>query len=936
MKRFVLFLSSFLTLSSLVYAQRDRINAPVSNREMAVLGGHVPREALPQFDRGPVAASFSIPAMTMYLKPSNVQQAALQQFLADQQNPSAPNFHQWLTPEQYADRFGVSQNDVAKITAWLESQGFQVQSVARSRTFIYFSGTAQQAERAFQTDIHRFVVNGKTHFANTSNPSVPAAFADLVREIHGLHDFRLKARAVKSAAAPEYTTASGTHHIVPDDFATIYDVAPLYSAGIDGTGQSLVVVGQTDIDLTDIEAFRSKYNLPANDPQKVLVRRQQNPGISQDDLPEADLDLEWSGAVARNATITFVYSGDVFTSVTDAIDNAYAPVISMSYGLCEPSDLVDLPTFQQLAQQANSEGITWLAASGDAGAADCEDQYPAVAQTGLAIDIPGAVPEVTSMGGTEFSEQGGSYWSSTNTANSASALKYMPERAWNDTVLDGSLSAGGGGTSIFFPKPVWQTGPGVPNDNFRHVPDLAISSSADHDGYEVYTSGGFQVYGGTSMAAPTMAGILTLLNQYLVSSGAQKQAGVGNINPTLYRMAQNTPSAFHDVMLGNNIVPCLVGSPNCTTGSMGYSAGSGYDQATGLGSPDAYNFVHSWTDPSNTPVAAGSAVVPSIDQNPVFEQAPDSQGNRWAFTITLNEEAGIATTLTAFTINGQQQDLVTDFGSAAIPADGSVSTSLGIKTLAVPTTVVFGFNGKDADGRTWSQQLTVPFNAAQTPLVVGGVSNAASGEVVVAPGELVSVYGTAMGDIAQLAGTLPLPDYLAGFEAYMSNVTNPLPLYYVSPNQVNLQIPYETPLGPQTLTVGNPYVNVNFTINVTPAGPGIFMTNGHVSAPFSSAKRGQITTLFITGEGQVTPSLPTGTSPDPSTPLTRLPKPRLSYSMTVANENATIDFIGIPSGLVGVTQINYTVPADAPLGDQPVVVTVGGIASQTAKLTITQ
>jgi len=897
---------------------------------MVVLGGHVPREALPQFDRGPVASSFSIPAMTMYLKPSNVQQAALQQFLAEQQNPSSPNFHQWLTPEQYADRFGVSQNDVAKITAWLESQGFQVQLVARSRAFIYFSGTAQQAERAFQTEIHRFVVNGRTHFANTASPSVPAAFADLVREIHGLHDFRLKARAVKSAAAPEYTTASGTHHIVPDDFATIYDVAPLYSAGIDGTGQNLVVVGQTDINLGDIEVFRSKYGLPANDPQKVLVRRQQNPGISQDDLPEADLDLEWSGAVARNATIIFVYSGDVFTSVTDAIDNAYAPVISMSYGLCEPSDLVDLPTFQQLAQQANSEGITWLSASGDAGAADCEDQYPTVAQTGLAIDIPGAVPEVTSMGGTEFGEQSGSYWSSTNTANSASAVKYIPERAWNDTLLDGSLSAGGGGTSIFFPKPVWQTGPGVPSDNFRHVPDLAISSSADHDGYEVYTGGAFQIYGGTSMAAPTMAGIVALLNQYLISSGAQKQAGVGNINPTLYRLAQITPSAFHDVTSGNNIVPCVVGSPNCTSGSMGYGAGPGYDQATGLGSPDAYNFVHSWT---NDP-PSGSAVVSSIDQNPVFEQPPDSHGNRWTFTITLNEEAGIATTLTAFTINGQQQDVVTDFGSAVIPADGSLFASLGIKTLAVPTNVVFGFNGKDADGRTWSQQLTVPFNAAQTPLVVGGVSNAASGQVVAAPGMLVSVYGTAMGDIAQLAGTLPLPDYLAGFEAEVNGVA--APLYYVSPGQVNLQIPYETPLGQQTLIVGNPYVNVNFTINVTAAAPGIFMTNGYVSAPFSSAKRGQTTTLFITGEGQVTPSLATGTSPDPSTPLTRLPKPKLSYSMTVANENATIDFIGIPSGLVGVTQINFTVPADAPLGDQPVVVTVGGVASQTAKLTITQ
>lgn len=910
---------------------------------MVPLTGNVPRQALPQFDQGRVAASFPLTSMRMYLKPSNIQQAALQQLLADQQNPASPDFHQWLTPEQYADRFGASPHDVAKMTAWLTSRGFQVQAVARGRTFIFFSGTAQQVERAFQTEIHRFVVNGKAHFANTANPSVPAAFADLVRGIQGLHDFRLKPRSIKAATplsgpgSPQFTVG-GVHYIAPDDFATIYDVTPLYSSNIEGAGQKLVVVGQTDIDMSDIQAFRSRYNLPVNDPQKILPQGETDPGISQDDLPEADLDLEWSGAVARGATILFVYSSDVFNSLSDAIDNNYAPVISMSYGLCEPSDLVDLPTFQQLAQQANSQGITWLVAAGDAGAADCEDQSPAVAQTGLAIDSPGAIPEVTAMGGTEFMDTSGAYWGSTNTANSASALQYIPERAWNDTALRDVLRAGGGGASVFFPKPLWQTGPGVPDDGARHVPDLAISSSADHDGYEVYTSGSLQTYGGTSVAAPTMAGIVALLNQYLASSSAQSPGGVGNINPTLYRMAQNSQTLtaaqrpFHDVTSGNNIVPCLVGSPNCTTGSLGYSAGPGYDQATGLGSPDANNFVHQWTNVLNAP--SGSAVVPSISQNPVFEQSPDSQGLRWTFTLTLNEEAGIATTLTAFTINGQPQNVVTGFGSASIPAGGSISTSLGFKTLNVPTTVVFGFNGVDASGQTWSQQLSIPFETLQAPLVVGGVSNAASGQVAAAPGMVVSVYGTALGDFAQPAGTLPLPNYLAGFEAYINAVQ--LPLYYVSPNQVNLQIPYETPLGQQTLTVGNPYTNVNFTINVTAAAPGIFMTNGYVSAPFSSVQRGQTTTLFITGEGKVFPSLPTGTSPSPSTPLDQLPQPVLAYKMTVANQPATIDFIGIPPGLVGVTQINYTVPADAPLGDQPVVVTVGGVASQTAKLTITQ
>ncbi len=624
-------------------------------------------------------------------------------------------------------------------------------------------------------------------------------------------------------------------------------------------------------------------------------------------------------------------SSDVFTSLQDAVDQVYAPVITMSYGLCEGSDLVDLPSERQTAQQAIAEGISWFNAAGDDGAADCEDLNALIAQDGLAVDAPASVPEVTAMGGSEFNEGRGSYWSNTNTANGASALSYIPEMVWNDTSLGGGLAAGGGGVSLFFPKPVWQTGPGVPNNNFRNVPDLSIASSPDHDGYFVYTGGSMQIYGGTSIAAPTMAGIVTLLNEYLVSSGAQKQAGLGNINPTLYRLAQNSPGVFHDIAVGNNAVPCVVGSPNCTTGSFGFNAVKKYDQASGLGSPDAYNFVHAWT--SQAPTA--SAVVPSIDQAPVFEMPSDGTGDRWTYQITLTEEAGVATTVTGFTINGVSYSVATVFGTAQLLADGSLtSTGLGFATLTVPTNVVFGFSGVDANGKQWSQTLSAAFDGPQEQLIVGGASNAASGQQSYAPGMLLSVYGTALGDFAQSAGTIPLPQYLAGFEASVNSVT--APLYYVGPGQVNIQIPYETQPGNTTLTVGNPYVNVNYQLKIVPAAPGIFMTNGFTAAPFSSAAPGQITTLFITGEGQVSPSLADGTTPAAGTPLTRLPKPKLPVILTVGGQAATLDFIGIPNGLVGVTQINYEVPANTPLGVQPVVVTVGGVASQAANLTVTK
>ena len=937
------FAIAFTAAASIVhlFAQTGRIAAPIDGRKTVTLTNQTPRHARTEVDQGPVAATFPLTDLTISFKPSASQQAVLDRLLAAQQNPASGEYHKWLTPEQYAERFGLRQDDVNRVSAWLASQGFKVNRVARSRTWIQFSGPAQAVERAFSTSVHQYLRDGKLHYANTSDPSIPASLSGIALSIRGLNNYRLAPQSrlmrggpldrTPAGATPADTTGQGQHQMAPDDFAIIYDVAPLYSAGIDGTGQKLVIVGQTDINLSDLNAFTTQFNLPAMKLQQILVPGQADPGISAVDLPEADLDLEWAGAVARGANILYVYANDVNTALQEAVDQAYAPVISMSYSVCEQANLVDLPTLRQLAQQANAGGMTWLAATGDSGAGACEDLDATIAQDGLAVAAPASIPEVTAMGGTEFNEGSGSYWNTSNTANAASALSYIPEMVWNDSSAGGSLAAGGGGVSIFFSRPIWQTGPSVPSDGFRHVPDLSIASSADHDGYFVHSNGQFQIFGGTSIAAPTMAGIVALLNQYLATSGAQ-QPGVGNINPALYRMAQSAAGLsaakqpFHDVTMGNNKVPCVIGSPNCTTGELGYSAGAGYDQASGLGSPDAYNLVHQWS--SSAPTA--SAVVPSIDQNPVFETA-----NGWKYTITLTEEAGAATTVTAFAINGQNQDVKAVFGSNVLPPGGFLtSNGLAFNNLTVPTNVVFSFSGTDASGTQWSQQLSVPFQGPQPQLSVGGVSNAASGQQSFAPGMLISLYGTALGDFAQVAGTVPLPQYLSGFEAWVNGV--PAPLYYVSPNQVNVQIPYGTPLGSAALVAGNPYANSNnYNLNIVAAAPGIFMTNGFTAAPFSSAAAGAIATLYITGSGILSPALATGSAPLPGTPVPQLPKPSLPVAVTVAGQPAAIDFIGNPVGLVGVTQINYQVPASAPSGVQQVVVTVGEASSQPANLTVT-
>jgi subtilase family serine protease len=611
-------------------AQPDRITTRIDNRQLAVLPGSVHPKAQPRFDQGAVEGSMRLPYVTLLTKPSASQQINLDRLLSEQQDPASRNFHKWLTPEQYADRFGLSQNDIAKLTAWLRAQGFSIIQTARGRDWIAFSGNAGQVETAFHTAIHYYDMDGERHFANATEVSIPAALSGIVTAIRGLNDFRWKPMGVRSPIAHgaifpnlvrPFFTAGGQHFLAPDDLATIYDLDSLYSAGIDGSGMKLAVVGQADINLNEIDEFRSGLNLSKNDPVVVNLAGH---GPNNNDAGEAYLDLEWSGAVARNATIYYVNSGNAFDSAIDAIDQDLAPVISMSFGGCESENAGFIPSNEPTMQKANSLGITFMASSGDSGAAACDEDTVASATMGLAVNYPASSPEVTGVGGTEFSgdvNNPNQYWSATNGPNLGSALSYIPETAWNDTVENGSLSASGGGASSCgqatetgacsggFPKPSWQTGPGVPKDGVRDVPDVAMTASADHDGYLLCSSdtsttpptdtcangvaNDLLIAGGTSASTPVFAGIITLLNQSL---GNVPPAGLGNINKTLYQLAPTTSNGtFHDITTGNNMVPCTKGTTDCAKGgTIGYNAGPGYSQVTGLGSVDAAKLFAAW------------------------------------------------------------------------------------------------------------------------------------------------------------------------------------------------------------------------------------------------------------------------------------------------------------------------------------------------------
>ncbi len=312
---------------------------------------------------------------------------------------------------------------------------------------------------------------------------------------------------------------------------------------------------------------------------------------STGDLYESMLDVEWSGAVANAATIDFVTSAStatsdgVFLSAQYAVNHNLAPVMSVSYGLCEASLGASGNAFlNALWQQAAAEGISVLVSAGDSGAAGCDAPTAIKATQGRGVNGMCSTPYSTCVGGTEFDEgaTGSQYWSNTNGSGGLSALGYIPEVAWNEGG-PGGLWSTGGGVSTVYAKPSWQTGPGVPADGKRDVPDVALTA-AGHDAYLVQVSGALYGFSGTSAASPSFAGLLALVAQ---KAGAR----LGNVNPQLYKLAIGSRAVFHDITNGNNSVP----------GVAGFNAGVGYDQATGLGSVDAEKLATAWPSAASAP-----------------------------------------------------------------------------------------------------------------------------------------------------------------------------------------------------------------------------------------------------------------------------------------------------------------------------------------------
>ena len=485
---------------------RDRITSFIDDDQRVTLRGNVHPLAQAQYDAGAVAPDFPMEHMLLTLLPDSTQQDVLNQLVDAQHNPESPYYHQWLTPEQYGERFGVSDADTAQIVSWLQEHGMQVEEVTAGRRSIIFSGTAAQVQTAFHTAIHTYKIGDEVHHANVNDPEIPAALVQVVGGVVSLHDFHSEPmHGLVRKPSPDFSSG-GAYYLAPADFATIYDLNPLYQQSITGSGQSVAIVARSNINIADARQFRTFFGLPANDPQ--IIVNGTDPGIwSANEETEADLDVEWSGAVARSATIKFVVSKS--TNSSDGVDlsaqyivnHNLAPVMSTSFGLCEASLGSSGNSFlNSLWQQAAAEGITVFVSSGDSGAAGCDSASALTATHGRAVNGLCSTPYSVCVGGTEFNDLANPtlYWSPSNSSGTqASALSYIPEIVWNASGPDYGLWASGGGASAVYAKPSWQAGTGVPADGKRDVPDVALSS-AGHDGYLIYQNGELYVVGGTS------------------------------------------------------------------------------------------------------------------------------------------------------------------------------------------------------------------------------------------------------------------------------------------------------------------------------------------------------------------------------------------------------------------------------------------------------
>ena len=623
------------TLAAQSAAVTSRIAGKIDETQRTTLRGAVHPLANAANDRGAVPDEMPVSRVHLMLKRSESQETALRQLIAEMHTPGTANYHKWLTPEAFGKQFGPSDEDVAKVTNWLSSHGFSVTAVNPGKQTIEFSGTAGQMRSAFGTQIHKYAVQGETHFSTANDPQIPAALAPVVGGFVTLNNFRAKShlRALGKAsydpktdrAVPAWTEGTNNFALSPGDYAVQYDLKPLYTAGINGSGQTIAIINESNINVARANLFRSLFGLPYNPPQVIVDGNDPGiDGVNNPDGPnyasvEAYLDVEWAGAVAPQATVDLVIGADTELShglelaAEHAVYSNIAPIMSVSFGYCENGLGNENVFLNSLWEQAAAQGITVLVSSGDNGSAGCDDDNTQdFATGGQAVSGWASTPYNVAVGGTDFyyssyqnssalASQLSTYWNTTSspTTPTVSLLQAIPEQPWNDSQFglnvnnyftlnnDTSIAAGSGGASNCalatydssgntasctggYPKPAWQSAAGVPSDGVRDIPDVSLfaANGQNNSYYPICAIDGDcePAASGGSINIYGVGGTSASTPSFagMMALVNQKYGRQGQANSVLYPLKKQFPAAFHDVLQGSNTVPCEY-APTVTT-----------------------------------------------------------------------------------------------------------------------------------------------------------------------------------------------------------------------------------------------------------------------------------------------------------------------------------------------------------------------------------
>jgi hypothetical protein len=954
-----LLIALLLALPPVSFAQAtavpSRITQVVDESNRVTLTGNTHPLARPQFDRGPAPPSLPMQRMLLVLKRSSAQEAALDTLLEQQQDASSANYHNWLTPQQFGQQFGPSDADIQTITAWLQSHGFTVAGVSNGRTTIEFSGVASQVQEAFHTSIHHYVSNdngvfGADHWANSSDPQIPAALAPVVAGVNTLYNFprrgmhelvgvfaRTKATGAVAPVAGQLTFPNPCNPtsqpfcnfaVAPADFSKIYDVPNLFQTPApmnvyNGNGITIAIVGQSNINTSDIAQFRSLFGLPA--PLLNVILSGPDPGIVPGDETEADLDVEWSGAVAPNATIDFVAAQSTDASLgvdlaaQYAVDNNLAPVMSESFGVCEfLMGTADNVFYNQLWQQASAQGITVNLSSGDGGSALCDFNVgtQGAAQFGLSVSGFASTPYNVAVGGTDFNDVNSfaTYWNTTpaDTPTVASAKSYIPEMTWNDTCTNQELFSffdattaeqdcnnaqaqqdglvdivgGSGGLSACtvsdgqnestcsggYAKPSWQTAL-TPHDNKRDLPDVSLFASNGFNG-SFYLICEADMSIGSSSCDP-FAPFSDSVGVGGTSASSPAFAGImalvnqatgsrqGNANYILYKLAAQSGAS------------CSSASPTPACVFYDVPSGSTIAMPCAKTSPnctvtnpsDSLGVLSGYATTSGYDLATGLG---SVNAANLISKWTTFAGSLTPSTTTLSLNSGNPVSIT----HGQSVSVAIGVapGSGTATPSGSVSLIADTAPPSAPSEV--------------TQQGLQEFTLA---------SGAASGTTDVLPGGTnYSVFARYPGDGTFAASNSSPVSVTVNPEASTASVQ------ILTVNQNGQAIPFTSgPYGSQVVVRGNVAGNsgkvnatgtINFTDGITnPATP----LSGD---PFALNSQGYTETQFLTGFSSGTHSIVAAYNGDSSFN----PSTSAAATFTIVPVTTTTTASGPQSALVGV------------------------------------